>query len=188
MKSLKYITSVLVVLVLTSLLGACSMKKGYPEVDFVRLSGKADSVLAGQTIYLADPVTMEPEDSTVVDATLHFTFGDLSRYKEQSSVKLLRADYVIGTYHLDLTMPVVVEKGDLHVLFGESQAMMGSELNDELNSFLLKISYFSAMVREKSPEEVRKEFSDYLKEFVRQNQDNALGAYVSRAYADKIQS
>lgn len=186
MKSLKYITSAFVVLVIASLVGSCSTKKSYPEVDFVSLKGSVDSVLAGKTIYLADPLTLEAEDSTVVDPTLHFAFADLSRYKEKCVVMFLRADYLIGTYHLDLKMPVVIEKGDLHVLFGENQAMMGSELNDELNKFLLQLNYFSALAREKPAEEVRKEFSDYLKDFVDQNHGNALGDYVRRVYADKM--
>lgn len=163
------------------------MKKSYPEVDFVSLKGTVDSVLAGQTIYLVDPITMEAEDSTQVDATLHFAFADLSRFKEQSAVKLLRADYVIGTYHLDIAMPVVLEKGDLHVLFGEDQAMMGSELNDELNLFLSQVSYFATLARETSPDNAQKEFRAYLSDFVRKNQDNALGVYVRHAYADRLQ-
>lgn len=188
MKSLKFIALGLAALMVASLVSSCSMKKSYPEVDFVSLKGTVDSVLAGQMIYLVDPVTMDAEDSTQVDPTLHFAFADLSRYKEQSSVKLLRADYVIGTYHLDLMMPVVVEKGDIHVLFGENQAMMGSQLNDELNNFLLKLNYFVELAKEQTPEKARKAFSDYLKEFVSVNENNALGIYVKRAYADKMQS
>ena len=186
MKSLKYITSAFVVLVIASLVGSCSTKKSYPEVDFVSLKGSVDSVLAGKTIYLADPLTLETEDSTMVDPTLHFAFADLSRYKDKSIVMLLSADYAIGNYHFDITMPVVIENGDLHVLFGENQAMTGSVNNDELNKFLLQLNYFSALAREKSHEQVRKEFSDYLKDFVRQNKDNALSAYVSHFYADKM--
>lgn len=171
---------------LVALLGACSMNKSYPEVDYVSLRGTVDSVLAGQTIYLVDPVTMEAEDSTVVDPTLHFSFSDLSRFKEQSAVRLLSADYAIGSYHIDLMMPVVLEKGDLHVLFGEDQAMMGSVLNDDLNLFLSQVNYFAVLSREKSPEEVKKAFSDYLKEFVKKNDGNALGTYVKQTYADKM--
>lgn len=186
MKSLKFIALGLAALVVASLVSSCSMKKSYPEVDFVSLKGTVDSVLAGQMIYLVDPVTLDAEDSTQVDPTLHFAFSDLSRYKDQSSVKLLRADYVIGSYHLDVTMPVVIEKGDIHVLFGEDQAMMGSELNDELNLFLSQLNYYLALAREKSPKEAQKEFSDFLKEFVHENEGNALGAYVKQAYAERM--
>lgn len=186
MKSTKHIALCLTAVLLAALLGACSMKKSYPEVDFVSLRGTVDSVLAGQTIYLVDPVTMQAEDSAVVDPALHFSFSDLSRFRDRSAVRLLSADYVIGPYHVPLTMPVVMEKGDLHVLFGEDQAMTGSVLNDDLNLFLSRLNYYVALSREKSPEEVRKAFSDYLKEFVRDNDGNALGTYVKQAYADKM--
>lgn len=84
-----------------------------------------------------------------------------------------------------LTMPVVVERGDVQVEIGEYVTTRGTELNVRLQEFLNGLQATRDSFRQCDSTQLRnigKVFSDFYRQQILTNKDNVLGRYIYQSY------
>lgn len=84
-----------------------------------------------------------------------------------------------------LDMPVAIEKGSVRVELGEYIKLSGTPLNARIKEFLDALQHCKDGVSTKqeiTPEEIDKVFSEFYKQQILGNKDNAVGKYIYQNY------
>lgn len=84
-----------------------------------------------------------------------------------------------------LDMPVAIEKGIVKVELGEYIKLSGTPLNARIKEFLDALQHCKDGVGTKqriTPEDIDKVFSEFYKQQILSNKDNAVGKYIYQNY------
>ena len=85
-----------------------------------------------------------------------------------------------------LDMPVAIENGTIKVELGEYIKLSGTPLNTRIKEFLDALQHCKDGVVSKTditPEEISEIFSQFYKQQILSNKDNAVGEYIYRNYS-----
>lgn len=179
MKRLKYVLTALT----TLLFVACG---GGNTATHNGITGKVTmDDYEGKLVYL-ESTSSSPSrvDSTLVkDGKFSFTFTDTIPQVYRLVLGITPNDA------FPITLPVVSEKGHVHVSMGEYVLTQGTPMNDSLQDFLLAVSTLTdkAMKQEKlDMGKVKKDFAKLVEGAILQNIQTPVGIYIYRMYADRL--
>lgn len=163
------------------LLGACS--GSVKEQSYTIKGTLTDVDFEGKTVYLKDGI----KGSITYDSirVLHGKFVLTGRQDTTVVRELYVQENDSDVY--PLTVPVVLEPGEIRVTMGDTVSVNNTPLNDALIEFLIAKDRF--MAKDFSGKEitaVKKEFSDLLVTWIVQNSTNAVGKYIFEAYGNKL--
>lgn len=163
------------------LLGGCgsSMK----DQSYTLQGTLTDSGFEGRTVFLKDGVK-----GTIVYDSAQVSHGKFVFTGRQDTI-VVRELYVQqnDSDAYPLTIPVVLEPGEIQVTLGDIVAVKNTPLNNTLMEFLLAKDQFMAKdFSDKEVADVKKEFSELLVAWIAQNVDNAVGKYIYEAYSNKL--
>lgn len=155
-------------------LTACSEKAGWS------LQGKIDSPQFYSVLLLG-------ENGSVLDSTLisEGTFSlELPDNQKKPQIAIVR---LLGNTNADevYDMPVGIENGEVRLNLGEYIHISGTPLNDAMQEFLngLQDCSDNCLAQEGLDEEaITRSFSEFYMQQITLNRQNALGAYIFRAY------
>ena len=104
-------------------------------------------------------------------------------YRVRIPLRTGRRSVVDSTDQLD--MPVAIENGTIKVELGEYIKLSGTPLNTRIKEFLDALQHCKDGVVSKTditPEEISEIFSQFYKQQILSNKDNAVGEYIYRNY------
>ena len=138
----------------------------------------------GRKVYLETTAGSTRVDSaTVNDGKFAFSFND----SEPQVYNLVLTASDDDQY--PITLPVVSEKGHVKVSMGELVLTSGTPLNDSLQDFLLAVSnFYDKALQQEKPDlkKIAKDFAKLVEGAVMSNINTPVGAYIFRAYSDKL--
>lgn len=88
-----------------------------------------------------------------------------------------------------IEMPVFIENGTVAIEIGEYIHISGTSLNDALQEFLDSLQHSKDATKAKKDitmEEIEATFSEFFKQQILTNKDNALGKYIYREYGSNM--
>ena len=169
--------------ILTILVAACSFHSG-PGYE---ISGTArDSSFEGRTVYLKDPYETNRVYDSVRISGGRFAFSDTADVKEPY-VRILSVH--TSMFGLEYRLPIVIENGHISAVLGDILCTSGTDLNDNMQDFLLGITRLSSSIAGGegwTPEKIKSEFSALLEGFITTNSENVVGVYIYRAYSSSL--
>ena len=181
MKIMKCVLSVLFSIVLF-----CACGGGNNTTTVEGLTGKVTlDGYEGRHVFLetTDGSAVKVDSAVVTEGKFAFTFND----SVPQVYRLVLAASNDDQY--PITLPVVSEKGAVKVSMGELVLTSGTPLNDGLQDFLLAVSNFydKALQQEKPDlQKIAADFAKLVEGSVMTNIGTPVGAYIFRAYSDKL--
>lgn len=158
-------------------LTACSGSSTKPGC---RIEGE-NSFKEYQTAYLVDNSGKRTDSCEIKDG--HFTFEINRDIKEPYIVTIHMAAEQDPLDQLD--MPIAIENGTVEIGLDEYIKLSGTPLNNRIKEFLDALQHCKDGVISRkmiSPEEVTETFSQFYKQQILSNKDNALARYIFDNY------
>lgn len=88
-----------------------------------------------------------------------------------------------------IEMPVFIENGAVTMEIGDCIHISGTSLNDALQGFLNSLQHSKDAIKAKKDitlEEIETTFSEFYKQQIQMNKDNALGKYIYQEYGSNM--
>lgn len=156
---------------------ACS---GTPTGPGCRIKGEI-SLERYNTVYLLNSSGNRIDSSEVKDGQFYL--------EENSNI----VDPYVATIQImteqdstdQLNMPIAIENGTIEVGIGEYIKLSGTPLNDQVKEFLDALQHCKDGViakKDATPEEISEIFSQFYKQQILSNKDNAVGRYIYDNY------
>ena len=163
MKSLKHLaTNAFLLLFLLS----C----GHTETDGYKINGRITNPRYDKKIvYMVDATGQKCDSATVKDCK--FTFV----HENDSDM-------------FPVTLPVVLEKGDITVEMGDMVYVANTYRNDKMMKFLIEKDKFTDSMYSKSlsPDSVKTEFATFILQQILKNGNSTVGKYIFNSYKNKL--
>lgn len=161
----------------------CACGNGGKDHSFTLTGTVTNENLEGRTVYLKDAVR-----GTDIYDSAQIVHGKFSFTGKQDTA-IIRELYVQenDSDNYPLTLPVVLENGEIIVTLGNIVSVGNTPLNNEMMEFLLaKDKFMDENFTGRDMSDVRKEFSDLIMAWIIKNAHNPIGKYIYAAYSNKL--
>ncbi|MDO4163173.1 MAG: hypothetical protein Q4D56_02125 [Bacteroides sp.] len=185
MHTRKYISllplALMAVIGLNLLFAGCGGKSGKTGTDGCLIQGHTD-FKEFTKVYLMD-LTRARLDSASIDSDGKFSL-ERTDSTDKPCVMLVRLTGTPSPYD-DLDMPVAIERGTVTLELGEYIHTSGTPLNSRIQEFLNDLQSCKDGLTGKegvTVEEIQTTFSEFYRQQILTNKDNAVGRYIFREY------
>lgn len=161
----------------------CACAGGGKDHTFTLTGRITDDNFEGRIVYLKDAVK-----GTGLYDSAQIVHGKFTFIGQQDTA-IVRELYVQenDSDNYPLTLPVVLEEGEIVVTLGNIVSVGNTPLNNGMMQFLLaKDKFMDKDFQGKDVIAIRKEFSDFLVTWIIKNADNPIGKYIYAAYNNKL--
>ena len=139
--------------------------------------------LEGRTIYLQDAVdgTVKYDSVKVIEGRFVFNGNTATPEVRELFIQENDSDF------FPVTLPVVLEAGEITAQIGDIVLVEGTTLNKEMMETLLAIDQFKSRdFVGKSMDEIKQEFNSFLLEQIVKHASTPIGRYLYAAYQNKL--
>ena len=156
---------------------------GQTATEGYRINGKITNPKYDErTVYMVDAAGHKCDSATVKDCK--FTFEG-----KHDATKVM--ELVVHENDSDMfpvTLPVVLEKGDITVEMGDMVYVADTEENDRMMNFLMEKDKFVDGMYGKSlsADSVKSEFATFIVQQVLKNGNSTVGKYIFNSYKSKL--
>ena len=147
---------------------------GQTTTEGYRINGKITNPKYDErTVYMVDVAGQKCDSATVKDCK--FTFEGKHVHENDSDM-------------FPVTLPVVLEKGDITVEMGDMVYVADTEENDRMMNFLMeKDKFIDGMYgKSLSADSVKSEFATFIVQQVFKNGNSTVGKYIFNSYKSKL--
>lgn len=171
----------LLLLFVVVLLSACGNTA--KERSFTMKGTVTNTAYEGRIVYLKDAVSGTEVYDSVQIVHGKFTFAGMQ------DTAVVRELYVQenDSDNYPLTLPVVLENGEILVTLGNIVSVSNTPLNNDMMDFLMaKDRFMDKDFTGKEPDAVKKEFSEFLVTWIIKNAGSPVGKYIYEGYNSKL--
>lgn len=168
-------------LLATLIMGAC---KQPPKEGTYHLRGVVtNEKLEGRTIYLQDAIkgTVRCDSATIREG--RFVFNGKVKTPEVWELFVQETD----SDRFPVTLPVVLEPGEINTQVGDIVRVEGTALNEEMMQTLIAIDRFKDRdFTGKGVNEIKEAFAGFMLEQIVKHAGSPVGKYLYEAYQNKL--
>ena len=173
------------VLLTVLMMGACNHA---PQEGTYHLRGMVTNPkLEGRTIYLQDAVknaavgTLRYDSTTVSEGRFMFNGKVTAPQVRELFIQETDSD------HFPVTLPVVLEPGEINAKIGDIVQVEGTGLNEEMMQTLVAIDRFKDRdFTGKEIKEIKEAFAGFVLEQIVKHAGSPVGKYLYKAYQNKL--
>lgn len=173
--------TLLLLLFVVAFLSACG--NAAKEHSFIMKGTVTNTAYEGRIVYLKDAVSGTEVYDSVQIVHGKFTFAGMQ------DTAVVRELYVQenDSDNYPLTLPVVLENGEILVTLGNIVSVSNTPLNNAMMDFLMaKDRFMDKDFTAKEPDAVKKEFSEFLVTWIMKNTGSPVGKYIYEGYNSKL--
>lgn len=167
----------------TSAIAFLLISCGQTVTDGYRINGKITNLKYDEkTVYMVDANGEKCDSATVKDCK--FTFEGKPDVTKVMELIVCENDSDM----FPVTLPVVLEKGEITVEMGDMVYVAATEENDRMMKFLMEKDKFIDNIYEKSlsADSVKSEFATFIVQQVLKNGNSTVGKYIFNSYKGKL--